>query len=491
MASTSQREPPGTDEEVEERSTQRRRRRRGRSRRAQDAPDGTGTASDASDAERPATRKKKSRGRRTSQVRPHREQRASSESSSPRQARKRRKKAETPPGALSANAQRLIDSNATVDEIIEAGETARKSRHIEDARALFLHALDREPAHVGALLGLGFSFLEVEDYTHAATYLERALDEKPSDERGLYAAALAWLGQEEFDTALSYALRLCDSEAYDSRRNGHFIAGKALYESGSFERATDEFEQAIALESRARGTKKRRKEETRFLLAQAYLALGDKNKALKWLRGLSKRRSILDQIGRLCLELDRISEAKEAFEQILSKTPEDQRALRGLGQVHLNEHRYDDAIRVFTQVFQLNRGSIHALEGMAEAYKGKGDLSRAARYVEQMRGRSNTSEVQLERRLRAVDRERARRDAELLRVRHQQAPQAMGSRRSQPHPPLHQGQRHWHDARRRKARIRPVLYHQGRARRGHGLVYRLPSRQENELSAGHQADKAR
>lgn len=323
----------------------------------------------------------------------------------------------------------IEDPAGTVDRLVESGERARKNRDMEAAYELFTHALERGPSNPRALTGLGFLYLEVEDHERASSYLERSLDQDPDSERTLYGAALAMLGREEFDAALSYALRLAGSDQLSSRRNGHFIAGKVRYESGAFEQAADEFERAISLEEHAPPNDRRWK-DIRFLLSQAYLAVGDKNRALERLRelqGRAKQRSIADQIGRLCLELDRIAEARAVFEQILSKAPRDQRALRGLGQVYLKQHHYDGAIEIFDKVRNLDKGSIHALEGLAESYKGKGDLSRAARYIEQMHEHSNLPEAQLERRLRALDHERARRDAELLRVRNLASLNAMAT----------------------------------------------------------------
>ena len=323
----------------------------------------------------------------------------------------------------------IEDRTSAPEKLVEVGEIAHENRDIGTANTLFTQAIERDPSSSQALSGLGFLYLEVEDHEQASSYFERSLDQDPDNERTLYGAALAMLGREAFDAALSYALRLVGSTKYPSRRNGHFIAGKVRYESGAFEQAASEFEQAILLEKHARPNDRRWK-DVRFLLSQAYLAVGDKNRALERLRELqdrTKQRSITDQIGRLCLELDRIEEAKVAFEQVLKRAPKDQRALRGLGQVYLKRHRYDEAIEIFTKAHDINKRSIHALEGLAESYKGKGDLSRAAQYIQQMHEHSNVPEAQLERRLRALDHERARRDAELLRVRNLASLNAMAT----------------------------------------------------------------
>ncbi len=71
----------------------------------------------------------------------------------------------------------------------------------------------------------------------------------------------------------------------------------------------------------------------------------------------------------------------------------------------------------FRAVLSRNPNDIRALDGMAEACKQAGDLERAAGYIDQLQQLYAVPEVQIERRLRALSRERQRRDAELLRIR--------------------------------------------------------------------------
>jgi C4-dicarboxylate-specific signal transduction histidine kinase len=83
----------------------------------------------------------------------------------------------------------------------------------------------------------------------------------------------------------------------------------------------------------------------------------------------------------------------------------------------LQRHDYARAIEMFSAVLKGAADDLDALNGLAEAYKGKGDLDRALGYLEQIRRRHRTPQGQLERKLRALQLERERRDAELLRVR--------------------------------------------------------------------------
>jgi tetratricopeptide (TPR) repeat protein len=260
----------------------------------------------------------------------------------------------------------------------------------------FEEALQIDPNNYDALCGMGFAYLEVNMYAEALERLEGALDVCPSSGRALYGAATALLELGRLDEASSYALRLRDLNDPRSTASSLFIRGTIAYNQGEFAQAAEHLEGSF---SRRRSEQDRQPTWRRncYLLAQSYVELNRPEQALHYLklmngdpdrRGRRDKpwsRKLEDQIGRLHLELGQIREAIESFDRILSRHPNDERALNGLGQAYLARHDGERAMEAFKKVLAQNRNDIWALDGMAEACKLKGDLARAAGYIERVR----------------------------------------------------------------------------------------------------------
>jgi len=302
---------------------------------------------------------------------------------------------------------------------------ARNRRQIGDAIKLYERVLGVEPQNLDALTGLGFTYLAVDDFENALRYLEKALDGGGDLDGGaLYGAAVALLNLERFPAAIEYASRLSEISGNDNQVRYHGLLGRIFYERGMWLEAAEQLEQRIALtnivDSRGDRRASHRLQQDRFRLSETYIELNRPEQALEQLDAMLNNRwtrAIQDQIGRLCLQLGRHQNAKDAFARVLAEDPNDVRALIGLAQSRLGVHEYDEAIAAFARVLEAEPNSLQALDGLAEAYRNKGDLEKAAAHIEQARRFYNLPEAQTQRRLRRLDEERARRDAELLRIR--------------------------------------------------------------------------
>lgn len=315
----------------------------------------------------------------------------------------------------------------TPSDLVKRGEEARKRHQIDEALTAFRAALLVVPDFCDAHCGMGYSYLEVNMYGEALQHLEAALDVRPSSGRALYGAATALLELGRLEEAGSYALRLHELGDLRSVTSSHFIRGTIAYNEGRFGEAVEHLERSF--DGRGQRDQQRTWRRNCYLLAQSYVELNRPERALHYLRlmngvpGRDRRREkpwsrkVEDQIGRLHLELAQVSEAIASFNRILSRFPDDERALNGLGQAHLARHDGEKATEAFRKVLARNPNDIWALDGMAEACKLRGDLARAAGYIEQIRRLYTGPELQIQRRLEALGRERQRRDAELLRVR--------------------------------------------------------------------------
>jgi pentatricopeptide repeat protein len=318
-------------------------------------------------------------------------------------------------------AERNIQALEDPGVLVKMGERARRRHSIREAVQCFERALALDPHHRDALSGLGFTFLDLRDYSRAIECFEKGLEQDRDSGRFMYGAAIALFELGRLDVAHAYATRLASRPEPVSRSNGHFIAGNVAYRRGDFASAAAHLAQAATFGPGQRGWRhERRRQEIRILLAEAYLALGHTEHALEVFEQMLRSGwspGVADRVGQLYLEMERIPEAQAVFARILEQRPNDIRALTGLGRARLYRHEYAQATDIFDQVLRLDPTDLRALEGMAEAYRGAGNLDEAAKYIEQVQAASLSPEAQVQRQLRALARERERHNAELLRVR--------------------------------------------------------------------------
>lgn len=296
--------------------------------------------------------------------------------------------------------------------------------HVQEAIEVFQQAARLDPRRPNAYSGLGHCYLHLRDHERALQYFEKALDEQADFGKALYGAAVCLLELNRLAEAASYARRLASLAGDEERARG-------LYVLGLVERARGAWDDAIAhLEESLRAHPHRRRRgghpgwsevRHRYELALCYREVNQLDHALEHLRWAAshERRPgpIVRDLADLYLELGRYDDAGQTYSSLLKHNPRDRKAQIGQGRVLLGKRDYRAAIHTFSEVLSRFRDDLDALNGMAEAYKGLGDLDRAARYLEQIKQLYRQPQAQLERRLRALEAERQRRDAELLRIR--------------------------------------------------------------------------
>lgn len=306
-------------------------------------------------------------------------------------------------------------------QLVRQAEEARKQRQIDKAVRNYSLVLDYDAKNVRAHSGLAFTYLDVDEHRLALKHIEIALDsgEKSMNKgRLFFGASVALLNLDNWEAALEYATRLADLPGEFSQIKYHSLAGRIYHDQGKYLEAADHLEERLRLAT-GRDTAKKLQRD-RFQLAETYIELNRPEDALGLLKHvLSARfsRPVQDRIGRLQLQLGHFRDASISFAALLEQDPKDVRALCGQGLAALARHQYDDAIASFSEVLLLESNNLRALDGLTEAHKHKGELQTAAGYVEQARRHYNLPEAQTTRRLRRLDQERARRDAELLRIR--------------------------------------------------------------------------
>lgn len=309
------------------------------------------------------------------------------------------------------------------EALLKTANSLFKRLHVRDAINIYESILLADPTYAEANAGLGWCYLHLRDFTLSVRHFESALDERPDLGWALYGAGIALLESGHLSQAASYARQLASLHGSEHRARGLYVLGLVDRARGAWDEAVAHLEESLrTYPHRHRGPQPGGSEiRHRYELALCYRELNQLDRALEHLQWAAlhekKPGRILLDLAKLYLELQRHDEAEERFRRVLQHDRHNRSALTGLGYVQLARHDYKSAIQSFSEVLSQARDDLDALSGMADAHKGLGDLDRAAGYLEKIRQLYRTPHAQLEQRVRSLENERVRRDAELLRMR--------------------------------------------------------------------------
>lgn len=293
---------------------------------------------------------------------------------------------------------------------------------VQEAIEIYQSIIGADSTRAEANAGLGWCYLHLRDFEHSIQCFEASLDAQPDFGRALYGAGIALLELGRLVEAASYAHRLAGLPGNEHRARGLYVLGLVDRARGAWDEAVAHLEESLQTHPHHRPGRPGWSEiRHRYELALCYRELNRLDRAHEHLRWAAhherKPGPIALDLAKLYLELERYDEAQQRFQSVLKHDPHNRPALIGIGRVHLARRDYTTAIQSFSEVLSKASNDLDALNGMAECYKGLGNLDRAAGYLEQIRQLYRTPRVQLEQRLRSLERERQMRDAELLRMR--------------------------------------------------------------------------
>lgn len=169
-----------------------------------------------------------------------------------------------------SGAKAEIPSNATADDLVDAGTAALKADHIQAAILLLQRATQLQPNHKAAWNELGLAYLQSHKSTDAVAAFQKQAQVNPSDDRvhDYLGAALEQLHRDNDATAAfqkQIALQPLDAVA-------HAQLGNILLREGRYSDAIPEIEKAAILSPD--------NAELEILLGRAYLNIGDHTKGL-------------------------------------------------------------------------------------------------------------------------------------------------------------------------------------------------------------------
>lgn len=262
------------------------------------------------------------------------------------------------------------------------------SRKTDEAKALCMAVLSRNPALVFANHARGLVAMHEGKFADAETYLRKAIEADPENAEYMSNLAGTVLSQDRIDEAISiyeHAIRI-DRDHRASRIG----LANALHEKNDPEASVAYFEDAVKREPNAPGPLshlgraliecKRYNEAVAVILkslelqisfAPSHTALGEAFHAMEMYKEAieSHKTAILldpqdtyahNKIADSYLKLNRIDEAHEHLLRVIEIAPKDPNAYVKLGSSYFStSDRFDDAMRMFNKALEVD--SKHAL----------------------------------------------------------------------------------------------------------------------------------
>ena len=218
------------------------------------------------------------------------------------------------------------------------------------------------------------------------------LSSSPKPEQVLQdALESAWQGTGEYsdhfeDTEAKILLReslLTDipvnKETSSIRANLMLMLGVLNWRKGDYEKAIEMLQNALNISSRMRDNWFEAKCFNAIALVET--SLGQNEKAIdsykQAIRLAPDQIFAWNNLGNLCLQIDRNNEAMIAFQKTLESNPSDPIAWNGMGNVYTRSGYVDDAIAAFKKSIELAPSLSHPWNGLGEVYANNGRLNEA------------------------------------------------------------------------------------------------------------------
>jgi tetratricopeptide (TPR) repeat protein len=224
------------------------------------------------------------------------------------------------------------DCREAIDRLVSAAVREHHAGHLEEAKQLYLQALEKDTGHAQSLHGLGVIAYQAGAYEAAAKILQRAVAASPGV--ALYCAAL----------------------------------GAALHAGGKLDAALAAYRHALTLEPED--------ETTHFRLGNLLVDLGKPQEArAAYEKALSLRSNYAEAHNNLAVllrEEGRLEEAGFHCQQALALAPDYAEAHTNLGNILADQGRADQAIAHHRRAIALNPNAVDAHINLGHVLRGQG-----------------------------------------------------------------------------------------------------------------------
>jgi tetratricopeptide (TPR) repeat protein len=225
-----------------------------------------------------------------------------------------------------------------------------KIENVDNAIAVFKHALDQDPQYSRAFGGLGEAYYRKFHLTRDAAWMSQARD------------------------ACKQAVALGSDQA-----TGHICLGLVSDGTGQYEQAVTEFQRAADLEPTS--------DEAYAGLGKAYEELGKMDLAERtYKQAIALRPSywrVYNWLGTFYLRRGRFAEAADQFQQLLKLAPDSFVGYGNLANAYFSQGRYAEAIPMYQQSISIRPTDGDAYSNLAYAYFAQKQFTQAARTNEQ------------------------------------------------------------------------------------------------------------
>ena len=293
--------------------------------------------------------------------------------------------------SLLKQAERIRSDYATLH--VRRGRLSLVGGGYREAEKAFRHALDLEPESATALLGLGQALVALDESAQAVETLERAAELAPKN-GAVYAAlagAYAKLGRPEaaegaarrgrhLGPASGIADPLFDEHVTSMGASARhwFARGRARIEAGQFTEAIPELE--LVLRERADDA------DTLYLLARAYVGLGDRGTARDHLtRAVAVKPDHVPArllLARILIDQKDVAAALEELKLARAVAPDDPALLDELARISIGQGDLDAAITDYERIAELIPDDARIRANLGTLHVRRNDLQRAVAQFE-------------------------------------------------------------------------------------------------------------
>lgn len=273
--------------------------------------------------------------------------------------------------ALLLSRQAQISDSASPYPILLEAEILLKSGQIHDSLAAIDRAIKVAPDYRPPYLLGGSIKISLGQTKEAAGYLRNAVRLEPGKEDAvlrLVTALMQLFEYEESVTVLKELIKETPGSAV-----GNYYLGKVYSQMKLYREATGYYQRALVLRPDFI--------QAAIDMAISYEALGEYDKAITTykdvLEDAENRAPLIQHLIQLFIQNRRYEEALVYLDRLHEMGIATAETNRKAGLIYLELERYDEAIKVFTEMLATDPETHQIRLYLADAFEGKGDLARA------------------------------------------------------------------------------------------------------------------
>jgi tetratricopeptide (TPR) repeat protein len=274
----------------------------------------------------------------------------------------------------------------TADDYFGKGLVFMETGKDEEAVELFKKTAAVLPNHAGAYYSMGFVLTKIGQFEEGLGYIRKGMEIEPNYEKEKYRLCLA----KELSTFGPY---------YTPKRSGEIIteeikevfptvegpsANEFMSKAETY-LSTNEFDEALSMVEEVIKIEPAWSKAV-ILKAEILFQYGNVDDALNYLGNYAKSHpentEVLATTGRLLKEIERFSEAREVYLKLVELEEDNTGWLSEVANISYNVGDLDDALKVYTRIYNKNNDDINANLGLLRIHLKNKDFASAKNYLD-------------------------------------------------------------------------------------------------------------